>query len=72
MTSSESGGESINDLEAENTHLDPTGPADEPVDEPGEAPHETPGVGNIGHADEPGEAHETPGVGDTGYSESGV
>ena len=63
MTSTESGGESINDLEAENTHLDPTGPADEPVDGPDEA-HNTPGVGNIGHDDEPGEAHETPGVGD--------
>ena len=72
LASSESGGESINDQEAlNNTHLDPTGPADEPVEEPGEA-HETPGVGNIGHADEPGEVHETPGVGDTGYGEPGV
>ena len=53
VTSSESGGESIDDQEAlDNAHLDPTGPVDEPVDEPGEV-HEIPGVGNIGHG-EPG------------------
>ena len=72
VTSSESGGESIDDQEAlNNVPLDPIGPADEPVDEPGET-HETPGEGNIGHADEPGKVHETPGVGDIGYSEPGV
>ena len=72
VTSSESGGESIDDQEAlNNAPLDPIGPADEPVDEPGET-HETPGVGNIGHADEPGKVHETPGVGDIGYGEPGV
>ena len=72
VTSSESGGESIDDQEAlNNVPLDPIGPADEPVDEPGET-HETPGVGNIGHADEPGKVHETPGVGDIGYGEPGV